>query len=106
MATSMEYMEYVCEQLRDIDGVTYKKMFGEYMVYVHEKPVLLVCDNTVLVKEVPELAELMRDAPEGYPYDGAKLHYLLDIEDRELTSRVIATLEPITPLPRRRKKTQ
>ena len=106
MATSMEYMEYVCEQLRDIDGVTYKKMFGEYMVYVHEKPVLLVCDNTVQVKEVPELAELMRDAPEGYPYDGAKLHYLLDIEDRELTSRVIATLEPITPLPRRRKKTQ
>ena len=99
-------MEYVCEQLRDIDGVTYKKMFGEYMVYVHEKPVLLVCDNTVLVKEVPELAELMRDAPEGYPYDGAKLHYLLDIEDRELTSRVIAILEPITPLPRRRKKTQ
>ncbi len=106
MATSKEYMEYVCEQLRDIDGVTYKKMFGEYMVYVHEKPVLLVCDNTVLVKKVPELAELMRDAPEGYPYDGAKLHYLLDIEDRELTSRVIATLEPITPLPRRRKKTQ
>ena len=106
MATSKEYMEYVCEQLRDIDGVTYKKMFGEYMVYVHEKPVLLVCDNTVLVKEVPELAELMQDAPEGYPYDGAKLHYLLDIEDRELTSRVIAILEPITPLPRRRKKTQ
>ncbi len=106
MATSKEYMEYVCEQLRDIDGVTYKKMFGEYMVYVHEKPVLLVCDNTVLVKEVPELAELMRDAPEGYPYDGAKLHYLLDIEDRELTSRVIAILEPITPLPRQRKKTQ
>ena len=106
MATSKEYMEYVCEQLRDIDGVTYKRMFGEYMVYVHEKPVLLVCDNTVLVKEVPELAELMRDAPEGYPYDGAKLHYLLDIEDRELTSRVIAILEPITPLPRRRKKTQ
>ena len=106
MATSKEYMEYVCEQLRDIDGVTYKKMFGEYMVYVHEKPVLLVCDNTVLVKEVPELAELMRDAPEGYPYDGAKLHYLLDIEDRELTGRVIAILEPITPLPRRRKKTQ
>lgn len=106
MATSKEYMEYVCEQLRDIDGVTYKKMFGEYMVYVHEKPVLLVCDNTVLVKEVPELAELMRDAPEGYPYDGAKLHYLLDIEDRELTSRVIAILEPITPLPGRRRKTQ
>ncbi len=106
MATSKEYMEYVCEQLRDIDGVTYKKMFGEYMVYVHEKPVLLVCDNTVLVKEVPELAELMGDAPEGYPYDGAKLHYLLDIEDRELTRRVIAILEPITPIPRRRKKTQ
>ena len=50
MSTSKEYIAFVCDQLAGIPDVTYKKMFGEYMVYVQEKPVLLVCDNCVMVK--------------------------------------------------------
>ena len=64
MATSKEYIEFVCKQLQGINGVTYKKMFGEYMVYVQGKPLLLVCDNTVMIKKLPELAALMQGAPE------------------------------------------
>lgn len=104
MATSKEYIEFVCEQLDGIENVTYKKMFGKYMVYVNAKPILLVCDNTVMVKKVPELADLMKDAPDGVPYEGAKVHYILDIENRELVRSVIAVLEPITPLPKKRAK--
>lgn len=104
MATSKEYIEFVCEQLDGIENVTYKKMFGEYMVYVNAKPILLVCDNTVMVKKVPELADLMKDAPDGVPYEGAKVHYILDIENRKLVRGVIAVLEPITPLPKKRAK--
>ena len=88
MATSKEYIEFVCEQLDGIENVTYRKMFGEYMVYVNAKPILLVCDNTVMVKKVPELADLMKDAPDGVPYEGAKVHYILDIENRELVRGV------------------
>ena len=84
MSTSQEYINFVLEQLDGIDGVSYKKMFGEYMVYVGEKPILLVCDNCVMVKKLPELDELMKDAPEDYPYEGAKAHYVLDIENRKL----------------------
>ena len=104
MATSKEYMEFVLEQLDGISGVRSKKMFGEYLVYVNDKPVLLVCDNTVMVKKVPELAELMQGAPDGLPYEGAKMHYVLDIEDRALTRQVIEILERVTPLPKRKKK--
>ena len=104
MATSKEYIEFVCEQLDGIENVTYRKMFGEYMVYVNAKLLLIVCDNTVMVKKVPELADLMKDAPDGIPYEGAKAHYILDIENRELVRDVIAILEPITPLPKKRVK--
>ena len=104
MATSKEYIEFVCEQLDGIENVTYRKMFGEYMVYVNAKLLLIVCDNTVMVKKVPELADLMKDAPDGIPYEGAKAHYILDIENRELVRSVIAVLEPITPLPKKRAK--
>lgn len=104
MATSKEYMEFVYEQMREISGVSYKKMFGEYMVYINDKPLLLVCDNTVMVKKAPEIAALMKDASCGYPYEGAKEHYILDIEDMELAAKVIAILEPITPVPKRKSK--
>lgn len=75
-------------------------MFGEYMVYVNDKPVLLVCDNTVYVKKLLEIEELMSGAECGVPYDSAKEHYILDIEDRELTAKAVEILERITPVPK------
>lgn len=104
MATSQEYIEFVCEQLVGIENVRYKMMFGEYMVYVNDKPVLLVCDNTVFVKKLPEIEELMSCAECGVPYDGAKEHYILDIENRELTAKVVEILEQITPVPKKKPK--
>ena len=102
MSTSKEYMEFVLEQLDGISGVTYRKMFGEYLVYVQERPVLMVCDNCVMVKKLPALAHLMADAPEGIPYDGAKAHYLLDIENRELVNAAVEILVQVTPVPRKK----
>lgn len=107
MATTQDYIEFVCEQVRNADGgwdLRCKKMFGEYMVYVNDKPVLLVCDNTVFVKQLDCIAHLMADADRGHPYEGAKEHYVLDVEDTELAGRVIAELEKATPVPRPRKK--
>lgn len=104
MATSQEYADYICERLPDCGTVRCRKMFGEYMIYVNEKPLLLVCDNTVFVKKLPELNQAMADAPTGSPYPGAKEHYILDIDDGPLVARVIAILEPITPVPIKRKK--
>lgn len=104
MATSKEYIEFVAESIRGFDNVRYKKMFGEYMVYVDEKPVLLVCDNTVFVKMLPEIATLMESAETGFPYDGAKEHYILDIENAPLVSDVIRELVRITPVPKKKTK--
>lgn len=104
MAASLEYIEFVCEQIKGTGDVRFKKMFGEYMVYVNNKPLLLVCDDTVYVKKSDALGELMRNAPLGMPYNGAKEHYILDIDDEKLTRSVIGVLEAITPVPAPRKK--
>ena len=85
-------------------AVRARKMFGEYMVYVADKPVLTVCDNTVYVKKLPQLAELLADAECGFPYDGAKECYILDIENRVLVEELIPLLVKITPLPKPKKK--
>lgn len=104
MATSVDFVEFVCGQVSGTGAVRYKKMFGEYMMYVDDKPILLVCDNTVFVKILPCLDELMANADRGYPYNGAKEHYVLDIEDRDLTTAVIEALLPVIPVPKPKKK--
>lgn len=104
MATSEDYIIFVVEQISTDFPVRYRKMFGEYMVYVNNKPVLLVCDNTVYVKELDYIAEEMETAEVGIPYDGAKEHYILDIENPELVNVVIEKLGEVTPVPKPRKK--
>lgn len=103
MATSVEFIEFFCERLGSRD-VRYKKMFGEYMVYVSGRPIFLVCNDTVYVKELPELEELMRDAERGIPYSGAKEHYILDAENETAVNAAADILERITPLPKQKAK--
>lgn len=105
MSTSKEYIRFVCDCLKNVDSVNCRKMFGEYIVYIRERPILLVCDNCVMVKKVPELSELMHDAQEGFPYEGAKAHYILDIENQALVSDTVRILLEVTPIPVRKKRT-
>jgi TfoX/Sxy family transcriptional regulator of competence genes len=104
MATKLDFIEYVCGQIDGAGAIRHRKMFGEYMVYINDKPILLLCNNTVYVKILPCLDDLMAAAERDFPYDGAKEHYILDIDNRELALEVIAVLEPVTPVPKPKKK--
>lgn len=103
MATSEEFIEYVCSQIENRWPIRYRKMFGEYMVYVNEKPILLVCDDTVYVKELDCTRPFEARLDRGVPYTGAKEHYIVDVDDRELLNEVIQELEPVTPIPVRKR---
>ena len=103
MATSSEYIEFVCEKIKNFGAVRSRKMFGEYMVYINDKPIFTVCDNTVYVKKLPQIENLMCAAACGYPYDGAKECYILDVENTGLLSSLIPVLEEVTPLPKKKK---
>ena len=104
MASSQEFVEFVVEQIGGIGAVRYRKMFGEYMIYVNDKPILLVCDDTVYVKMFDEIKEQMHDAATDAPYKGAKLHYVLDVDNGEHVKEIVRIIEPITPLPKKKKK--
>lgn len=104
MATTNEYIEYVCEQIKDIGEVRYKKMFGEYIVYINDKPVITVCNNIPFVKKLDCIADKMKDAETGFPYESAKEHYILDIDNIEFCKEILREVEKVTPLPKPRKK--
>lgn len=108
MATSAEFIQFVADQVATAAAdIRYKKMFGEYMLYADDRPVLLVCDDTVYVKQIPAAMAVfsahgvMPDA--GLPYDGAKPHWVLDIENTGLATDMVRELARVTPLPKPKK---
>lgn len=104
MSSNPDFIEYVCDVIEGTGTVRYRKMFGDYMIYVDDKPILLVCDNTVYVKILPCVETLLTEADKGCPYPGAKEHYILDIDNGELAKAVIETLLPVTAVPKPKKK--
>lgn len=99
MASSLDFVNYVCEQITGTGDITFKKMFGEYMVYINAKPIILICDNTVFVKMADCIKDEMNGAEVGSPYNGAKPHYILDIDNADFSRSIVTKLEGVTPIP-------
>ena len=104
MASSLDFVNYVCEQITGAGDITFKKMFGEYMVYVNAKTTLLICNNTVFVKMVDCIKDEMINAEVGVPYNGAKPHYILDIDNADFSRKIVLKLEIVTPVPIKKAK--
>ena len=104
MACTPEYIEFVCSQLKSVGQVRSRKMMGDYVIYVDEKCVIIACDGQCYVKKIPELATLMADAECGYPYEGAKEHYILDIDHGDHARKVVEVLRDLLPYPKPKNK--
>jgi len=104
MASSADFTTYICEQLTGVGAVRSSKMFGEYMIYVNDKPVVMVCDDTVFMKILPCLEPVLGNNPIGCPYEGAREHYILDPDDGETLRRAAILAEEVIPVPKKRKK--
>lgn len=104
MSSSPDFVRYICEQLEGTGAVRARKMFGEYMVYVNDRPIFLVCDDTLFIKMLPELNPLLDNRPSAPPYDGAKEHYVLDPDDRDMLRQAAVLAEAVTPLPKKKTK--
>lgn len=107
MASSKDYLEYVLEQLSEADDVTSRAMMSEYILYFRGKVIGGIYDNRFLVKPVQAARNMMPDAPEELPYDGAKPMLMVEnIEDREFLKELFEAMydELPAPKPKRRNK--
>ena len=90
MATSKEYMDYILDQLSGVEGITHRKMMGEYILYIHGRIAAYVCNDRLLVKPVAAAKRLLPDAPMEAPYPGAKEMLLVeDTDDRVLMEHLL-----------------
>lgn len=104
MACSPEYIDFVCEVLTPLGEVRYRKMMGDYVIYVNDKCVITACDNNAFIKKLDCIAPLMADAETGCAYAGAKEGYILDFSDQRKVREVISALWDALPFPKKKKK--
>lgn len=108
MSTSQATVDYILDQLSSVKKVSARKMFGEYAVYVGNKVVALVCDDTLFVKITDEGKLFLDDRyEEGNAYDGAKPSMVISkelIEDRRFMAELFELTEDALPEPKPKKK--
>lgn len=105
MASSREYLSFVLEQLSELEGVSYRAMMGEYIIYYCGKVIGGIYDNRFLVKPTKSALALMPDACREIPYDGAKEMLQVDnVENRMFLRELFETMAEELPDTGRKKK--
>lgn len=106
MASSKEYLDYVLEQLSELDEITARPMMGEYVLYCQGKVVGGVYDDRLLLKPAAAALGLLREAGleimMELPYSGAKQMLLADVDRRDLLCRMVQAIADGLPAPKKK----
>jgi len=103
MASSKEYLEYILNQLSDLDDISYRAMMGEYIIYYRSKIIGGIYDDRFLVKPVKAAVAMMPDADRELPYEGAKAMLLVDdVENKEFLKELLETMYAELPMPKKK----
>ena len=93
MASSKEYLNFILEQLDDLENIKYRAMMGEYILYYNDKIVGGIYDDRLLVKPVKS----------ALAYPGAKEMLLItEVDDKEYLTGLFMTM--LAELPTRKVK--
>ena len=90
MASSLGYLNYVLDLLREVSNITYKKMMGEYMLYKDGVLFGGVYDDRFLVKKTKSLID--SELKEEIPYPGAKSMLLVDSENPDEIAELVVSI--------------
>lgn len=105
MASSLDFVTYVCDQISGAGEITYKKMFGEYGVYCNGTIIGVICNNQFYVKKTESGSLIYGACEEAAPYTNAKPHLVIaHIDNTALMARFIAATWEALSAPKVKKK--
>ena len=105
MASSKEYLDFILEQVSELDNVSYKAMMGEFIIYYKWKIIGGIYDDRLLVKPMQSAINYMPNAVYELPYDGAKEMLLVDeVDNKEFLIGLFDAMYDDLPVPKPKKK--
>ncbi len=103
MASKKDYLEFILEQLSELDDISYRAMMGEFIIYYRGKVVGGIYDDRFLVKPTKSALAMMPDATREIPYEGAKEMLMVDdIENKEFLRDLIEAMYDELPAPKKK----
>ena len=101
MASSKEYLDFIVEQLSELNEITVRAMMGEYILYYRGKIVGGIYDDRLLVKPIKAAISYMPAATYELPYEGAKEMLLVDeVDNREFLTGLFNAMYEELPAPK------
>ena len=105
MASSKEYLDFILEQVSELDNVSYKAMMGEFIIYYKGKIIGGIYDDRLLVKPMQSAINYMPNAVYELPYDGAKEMLLIDdVDNKEFLIGLFDAVYDDLPAPKPKEK--
>ena len=105
MASSKEYLDFILDQLSELEDISYRAMMGEYILYYKGKIVGGIYDDRLLVKPVKSAIAYMPNAGYELPYDGAKEMLLVDdVDSKDFLTGLFNSMYDELPAPKPKKK--
>lgn len=105
MSSSKDYLQFITEQLSDLEEISYRPMMGEYIIYYRGKIVGGIYDNRLLVKPVKSAVSYMTRPVYRLPYEGAsEMIFVNDVEDKEFLTGLLNAMYDELPPPKSKKK--
>ena len=105
MPSSKEYLDFILEQLSDLEEVSWRAMMGEYVLYHRGKIFGGIYDDRFLVKPVKSAVAMMPNAGRELPYEGAKEMLLVDnVENRDFLRELVEAMYDELPAPEKKRK--
>ena len=105
MSSNKEYLNFILEQLSELEDISYRAMMGEYIIYYKGRIVGGIYDDRLLVKPVKSAIDYMPDAKYELPYEGARVMLLVDnVDNRKYLTNLFEVMLDELPVPKVRKK--
>ena len=103
MASSRDYLDFILEQLSELEEITHRAMMGEYVLYYRGRVFGGIYDDRFLVKPTKSAKAMMPDANMELPYDGAKEMLLVDdVDNKEFLRELVEAMYEELPAPKKK----
>ena len=104
MASSKAYLDFILDQVSGLDGISYRAMMGEYILYYRGRIIGGIYDDRMLVKPVQAAVSMMPDAVYELPYEGAKAMLLVEnVDNRDFLERLLLAMYDELSEPKKKK---
>ena len=104
MASGKAYLDFILEQLSELEDISWRAMMGEYIIYYRGRIVGGIYDDRFLVKPTRSAVSMMPDAERELPYEGAKEMLLVDnVENRDFLRELLEAMVDELPAPKKKR---